>query len=78
MTPAHFYQQVPDTREFTSDLYEVESPLLGSDMRDEEQLLLLKKFTIKYQDEYNKFRYGGSDARKQHKGHKSFWIQKAA
>lgn len=58
MTPAHFYQQVPDTREFTSDLYKVELPLLGINMHEEEQLLLLKNFSNKYRVEYEKFKFG--------------------
>ena len=61
MTPTHFYQQIPDTRGFPLDLYEAESPLLGIDIREDEQLLLLKKFSKKYRDEYDKFRFGGSD-----------------
>lgn len=41
VTPVHFYQPIPDTRELVPELWDRESALVGVDMRVEAQLALL-------------------------------------
>lgn len=52
VTPAHFYEPVPDTRDFPPDLFKRESSLAGIEMNENGQLSLLADFVLKYQQEY--------------------------
>jgi predicted O-methyltransferase YrrM len=54
VTPVHFYQPVPDTRELGPSLWERRSNLVGVDMAEAEQLVLLSTMTG-YRDEYAAF-----------------------
>jgi predicted O-methyltransferase YrrM len=65
ISPVHFYEPVPDTRDFPPDIFERESALAGIEMNETEQLNLLNTYHSRYKDEYSKFEYGstsGNDA----------------
>jgi hypothetical protein len=55
ITPVHFYQPIPDTREFNHDLWKRESALIGLDMNEQGQLELMKLFSSQYKGEYTCF-----------------------
>ena len=55
VTPVHFYQPVPDSRDLPPDIFEGESALSGVDMNEAGQLSLLDEFSAAYRDEYNSF-----------------------
>jgi hypothetical protein len=54
LTPNHFYQPIPDTRTLDDSLWDRQSDLVGIDMREEKQLLLLATLAEKYKHEYNR------------------------
>ncbi len=53
LTPNHFYSPIPDTRALPDALWRRESALPGIDMRDEEQLALLREVVDRFGDELN-------------------------
>jgi hypothetical protein len=53
VTPVHFYQPVPDTRELSETLWKHPSDLVGIDMKDAMQVDLLRHHLTKFRDEYN-------------------------
>jgi predicted O-methyltransferase YrrM len=61
LTPVHFYQPIPDTRQLSDELWERESTLPGVDMNDAMQLKFLNEIFPRYQDEYAKFPHEPTD-----------------
>jgi len=55
VTPVHFYEPIPDTREFRDDVFTWESELPGVDMNPEGQIALLERFEALYKEEYDRF-----------------------
>lgn len=53
--PNHFYNPVPDTREFTDDFFCRRSEMVGIDIQEDQQLLLLENFTKEFKEEYRNF-----------------------
>ena len=60
VTPAHFYEPVPDTRNFPTDIFEQESALAGIDMNENSQLTLLADYCLKYKKEYGLLGFNSS------------------
>lgn len=54
MTPVHFYEPVPDTRELKNNIWKKQSELLGIDINLKKQLKLLTRFQKLYEKEYSK------------------------
>jgi hypothetical protein len=52
VTPAHFYQPIPDTQSLPETLWNRSSELVGIDMNVSTQLDLLRKHFPKFRDEY--------------------------
>lgn len=57
VTPVQYYEPVPDTFKFETDIFKRESAIAGVEMNEERQLSLCKKFCTNYKDEYCKFSY---------------------
>jgi hypothetical protein len=55
VTPAHFYQPIPDTQSLSETLWDRPSELVGIDMNDAMQLELLRKYFPKFRNEYKQF-----------------------
>jgi hypothetical protein len=55
VTPVHFYQPIPDTRELPETLWKQPSDLVGIDINDATQLDLLRNHFKQFRDEYNNF-----------------------
>ena len=55
VTPVHFYQPIPDTRELPETLWKQPSDLVGIDMNDEMQIDLLRNHFTKFQEECSNF-----------------------
>jgi len=53
VTPVHFHQPIPDTRELPETLWKQPSNLVGINMNDAMQLDLLRNHFTKFRDEYN-------------------------
>lgn len=51
LTPNHFYSPIPDTRELPAHLFTRRSELVGVDMRDDEQVALLRELHADYGSE---------------------------
>ena len=45
LTPVHFYQPIPETKEIPLDLFDKPLPVGGVDLREKEQLELLQKLS---------------------------------
>ena len=54
VTPVHFHQPIPDTRELPETLWEQPSDLVGIKMNDARQLDLLRHHLTKFREEYDK------------------------
>jgi hypothetical protein len=52
VTPNHYYQPIPDTRELKDELWLKHSELAGIDMNEKGQIELLSSFTANYMREY--------------------------
>ena len=54
VTPVHYYQPIPDTRELrqSEELWETDSELLGIDMNVDEQLRFVREVFPEFKDEY--------------------------
>jgi len=57
VTPVHYHELIPDTREFADELWSRQSALAGIDMREPFQLELLRRFASQYKGEYDGFPY---------------------
>lgn len=57
VTPVHFYQPVPDSRDLPPDIFEGNSALAGIDMNANGQMSLLDEFSSTYRDEYSRFSF---------------------
>ena len=55
VTPVHFYQPIPDTRELPETLWKQPSDLVGINMNDAMQLDLLRNHFTKFRDECGNF-----------------------
>ena len=55
VTPVHFYQPIPDTRELPETLWKQPSDLVGINMNDAMQLDLLRNHFSKFRDECGNF-----------------------
>jgi len=55
VTPVHFYQPIPDTRELPEMLWKQPSDLVGINMNETMQLDLLQRHFPKFRDEYDNF-----------------------
>ena len=55
VTPVHFYQPIPDTRELPETLWKQPSDLVGINMNDAMQLDLLRNHFTKFRDECSNF-----------------------
>ena len=55
VTPVHFYEPIPDTRQFKDDVFTWKSELPGVDMNPEGQIELLDRFSSLYKEEYDSF-----------------------
>lgn len=58
ITPVHFYEPIPDTRDFASDIFTKESTLPGLELNEQAQISLLHEFSSNYRGEYGEFGYG--------------------
>ena len=54
ITPVHFYEPIPDTRELKVDLWEKKSELIGVDLNEDTQLSLLQTFVSQFKEEYDR------------------------
>ena len=55
ITPNHFYEPIPDTRELKDELWTRHSDLVGIEINEERQINLLTLFSSKFKDEYETF-----------------------
>ena len=55
ITPVHYYQPIPDTRELKQDLWLKDSELVGVDINEQKQLELLSLFVARFKNEYDRF-----------------------
>jgi predicted O-methyltransferase YrrM len=55
VTPVHFYEPIPDTRELSQNFWTIKSELIGIEMNLDEQILLLNSFGRKYRTEIESF-----------------------
>ena len=55
ITPVHFGEPAPDTRELKDELWARPSAMIGIEMPDEEQLDLLSQLASTYRSEYERF-----------------------
>lgn len=53
ITPIHYYEPIPYTRELKDGLWDILSELPGIDMNEQRQVELLSVFSSKYSNEYN-------------------------
>ena len=54
LTPVHFYQALPDTRELSDELWSTHSACVGIDFNEQCQLDLLEKYS-RFKNEYDAF-----------------------
>lgn len=52
VTPCHFHEPVPDTRDLGPELWTKQSDLVGIDLNEAAQLRLLEEFSSRYKSEY--------------------------
>jgi hypothetical protein len=62
VTPAHFYQPIPDTQSLPETLWTRPGELVGIDMNEAKQLDLLRRQFPKFRDEYGQFAIEPSEA----------------
>ncbi len=55
ITPVHYYQPLPDTRELKDELWQRKSEMIGIEISDQSQLDLLAHFVKNYKSEYSHF-----------------------
>jgi Methyltransferase domain len=72
ITPVHYYQPIPDSRELSSDLWSSCSSMSGVDINEQFQVELLKKFHAAFRSEYDCFPASSGDPFRFHFGQTSF------
>ncbi len=55
VTPVHFYEPIPDTRQFRDDVFTWRSELPGVELNPDGQIALLERFQLLYKEEYDRF-----------------------
>lgn len=55
VTPVHFYQPIPDSRDIKEEFWQKDSELPGVCMREDAQLDLLAHISARFRDEYETF-----------------------
>jgi predicted O-methyltransferase YrrM len=55
ITPNHFYEPIPDTRDLKDELWINRSELIGIEINEEKQINLLFQFSSKFKNEYESF-----------------------
>jgi predicted O-methyltransferase YrrM len=55
ITPNHFYEPIPDTRDLKDELWTRRSELIGIEINEEKQIDLLFQFSSKFKNEYESF-----------------------
>jgi predicted O-methyltransferase YrrM len=55
VTPIHYYEPIPDTRELNPNLWLKHSKLAGINLNEKGQLGLLNEFVTEYKEEYERF-----------------------
>jgi predicted O-methyltransferase YrrM len=58
ISPVHYYQPIPDTREIDPSVWQRHSRIRGLDVREEQQKELLNIFTSRFKNEYDRFPHG--------------------
>ncbi len=58
VSPVHYYQPIPDTREIDPSVWKRHSRIRGLDIRAEQQKELLNIFTARFKNEYDRFPRG--------------------
>jgi len=61
VTPVHFYELIPDTRQFGTDVFTRQTEMPGVDMNRDGQLALLDRFESLYKQEYDAFPQASTD-----------------
>ena len=61
ITPVHYYQPIPDSRELSADLWSLRSSMCGVDINEQFQIELLSKFHSAFSSEYDRFPASSSD-----------------
>ena len=61
ITPVHYYQPIPDSRELPNSLWSGRSLMSGIDMNEQFQIELLSKFHAAFGSEYDRFLASSSD-----------------
>jgi hypothetical protein len=72
VTPAHFYQPIPDTQSLPETLWTRPSELVGVDMKEAMQLALLRDHFPKFRDEYGQFATKPSEQNRFYLGNQLF------
>jgi hypothetical protein len=61
ITPVHYYQPIPDSRELSADLWSLRSSMGGIDVNEQFQIELLSKFQAAFSSEYDHFPASSTD-----------------
>lgn len=72
VTPAHYYEPIPDTRELSDDVWSSPSSMPGVDLNQRLQLDLLHTFRSKFKSEYDRFPASSADPTRFHFGQTLF------
>ena len=72
VTPAHYYEPIPDTRELSDEVWSSPSSMPGVDLNQRLQLDLLHTFSSKFKSEYDDFPAWSADATRFHFGQTLF------
>jgi len=72
ITPVHFYQPIPDSRELSPELWKSHSHMCGIDMNEQFQIELLKEFHSEFSGEYDHFPDSIDDPLQFHLGQRFF------
>ncbi|HEB60854.1 MAG TPA: class I SAM-dependent methyltransferase [Phycisphaeraceae bacterium] len=62
ITPVHYYQPLPDTRELPPSLWEKRSEMPGIDLAEKQQVQLLESFARRFRDDYSRLPADASQA----------------
>ncbi|HMF50428.1 MAG TPA: class I SAM-dependent methyltransferase, partial [Candidatus Saccharimonadales bacterium] len=71
-TPTHFYEPIPDTRELSEEVWSSPTLLGGLDLNQHFQLDLLRTFSSRFRNEYDRFPVSNSDPTRFHFGQTLF------
>ena len=72
VTPAHYYEPIPDTRELSDEVWSSPSSMPGVDLNQRLQLDLLHTFSSKFKSEYDRFPASSADPTRFHFGQTLF------